>query len=93
MKPDPRYIHPGRACGITISHRKDPADYNRAHKSVRYWRGAPWKYRCLFCGEKAKQWARVHEGCGRDPWDYIALCITCHSYYDDFNYNPTRRKR
>lgn len=85
MKPDLRYVHFGNSCGTTISRLtlEGNADYGRAHRTIRFYRGGAWQYSCCGCRiKKARHWARIHEACGRDPWDYVPLCISCHAIYD-----------
>lgn len=65
----------------------DRPSYFAAHKRVRKIRGTPSKCsRCDTTRAKRFDWANV-SGRFEDPNDYIRLCVSCHSKFDDWGRN------
>jgi hypothetical protein len=70
--------------------RGDEAKYAAMHLRVRALRGEP--FPCSVCGTtKAKryQWASLNKNYG-DPYDYAAMCQSCHAQYDGVIRNITK---
>lgn len=63
----------------------DDATYDAKHQRVHKARGSAKKQMCeAECGQPAQEWATVHGTDGLDVMaDYVALCISCHRWYDD----------
>ena len=71
-----------------------PVAYAGAHKRTRRIRGNARLHACDSCGGQARTWALAHgtpearllmeDGLpySLSPWDYIALCDSCHGLYD-----------
>lgn len=76
------------ACGVRCSglmkrgrHLKRDVTYTGLHKRVQSLHGKAAQWPCSArCGESALHWACV--GDYRDEWDYIPLCVKCHSALD-----------
>jgi hypothetical protein len=91
---------PGCTCGRHRRGAERPgykgqdAGYKSRHKRVYRARGSAKSHACDECGNPARDWARIHERDGLDPYDYRPLCRSCHIRYDwDDRYSPELQER
>lgn len=67
--------------------------YSGAHRNVTLRRGRAAEHTCGRCGQRAREWALLHDADGVltnasgmtfsvDPFAYVAMCLRCHRLYD-----------
>lgn len=81
----PRYC--SRPCYLA-GHKKEKqakrtsTNYWTVHRRVRNDRGRASQYKCVTCGNQARDWAMRHGTDGSDPAMFDPMCRSCHIAYD-----------
>ena len=60
----------------------DNVGYEGVHAWIRKHKGKASLYKCIDCGEQAKDWSNVDHSYKRNLEDYQPRCIGCHRKYD-----------
>ena len=67
----------------------DLLDYEQVHRRIRKELGPADLEDCIDCGKPARHWAMEHGKCRADPRSYMAMCVSCHNFYDKYKEEST----